>query len=98
MGPRYPEAPQSTRAQGGPPQGQSCHLPRKGLKSVPDGGHLAATVQKTQGAATTSLQAPPAAGYARADRAPGPKTRGHRRRPNRARGTRGFFSSNISLF
>lgn len=48
----------------GPPQGQSHHPLRKDLRSVLDRGHPAATVQKPQGAAATSPEAPLAAGYA----------------------------------
>ncbi|KAK5598901.1 hypothetical protein CRENBAI_002110 [Crenichthys baileyi] len=50
-----------------------CTPPEKG-RGESQGNHPAATVQKPQGAAATSPQAPPAAAYARADPAIDPET------------------------
>lgn len=60
----------------GPLQRQLQPSPRKEQRRALEGGHLAATEQKPQGAVVASPQAPPAADRAWAVRALGPETQG----------------------
>ncbi|MEQ2314833.1 hypothetical protein AMECASPLE_016027 [Ameca splendens] len=70
---RYPKVPQSTGTPGESPPGLP-QLPQERSRGESQGNHPAATVQKPQGAAATSPQAPPAVVYARADPAMDPDT------------------------